>query len=157
MRFTGDEERRLDAITLEKTKLDAKFHGTTIDKLDQRKGMTSDLTKYQNEFHKKMSSFALRRLKLKKSTQESKRVALQKEFANFELRYFDVNAEYQLHYRYKGDTSENTKRIETRPLKRDTNVNYNLDSYRFLREGKKIRPSADTSSDSPADGTSTSK
>jgi hypothetical protein len=117
----------------------AKYHGTSTEKFHEREEFKSDLTRFQNEFHKKTSSFAQRRQRAKKNPK--KQTGIHKEWMAFNLGYFDVIRPYSHIYRHNGsETSDETKQLETRPYKRNSFSNFNLDSHHTLRQDKKFRP-----------------
>lgn len=65
----------------------------------------------------------------------------EKEHAHFEINYLDYVAQtHWIHCTPRSGTSDNTKEIETRQRKRDTTINTNLTSSRFLHTTQKMHP-----------------
>ncbi|CAB5196225.1 unnamed protein product [Rhizophagus irregularis] len=88
--------------------------------------MTKDLTDFQEHFDKKITPLIDRRSVLQNRITQRKNVyksnkqllQLEQELGHFQIDYFSVIDVRDSHYRYKGHTSEDTKRLELRPNKR---------------------------------------
>jgi hypothetical protein len=131
----------------------ANLHGTSAKRFHGREELKSDLTTFQNEFHKKMSSFAQRRQRAQKKPK--KQADIHKEWMAFNLNFFDVIQRYSHIYRSnRSETSEETKELEKRPHKRNSSSNFNLDSHYNSRQDKKFRPTIGSIDDSPTIGPS---
>ncbi|PKY63288.1 hypothetical protein RhiirA4_433081 [Rhizophagus irregularis] len=90
--------------------------------------MVNDLSAFQNHYHGKITALTDRQLflhdkiKRKKNIPKTSQqlVKLEKELAKFKLDYSSVKDDRDSHHRYKGHTSDDTKKLELRPNKRIT-------------------------------------
>ncbi|CAB4493633.1 unnamed protein product [Rhizophagus irregularis] len=107
--------------------------------------MVSDLTYFQNHFHKQISKLTDRRQLLQTNLDNNKYVSkntkrleqLELEFDQFKIDYHSVIDTRAVHHRLKGDTSDDTKELEFRPNKRSDNMS--LDNARQMGPVKKLR------------------
>ncbi|PKK61138.1 hypothetical protein RhiirC2_856438 [Rhizophagus irregularis] len=99
----------------------AKLWGTSVNRIDYREGLVDDLTGFQNHYHEKITKVASKR---------------QAKLSSNYRDYMD-QLTYEPNYRYKGDTSDDTRLLELRPRKRPTNTVTTLD--RSSDSVKKLR------------------
>ncbi|CAB4438313.1 unnamed protein product [Rhizophagus irregularis] len=106
----------------------AKLWGTSANSIEYRERMVKDLSTFQDHYHEKITTLTDRQLFLQDKIKQGKSVyktnkqlvKLEKELAQFNIKYFSVIDEFASHYRYKGHTSDDTKELEFRPNKRNT-------------------------------------
>ncbi|CAB5145118.1 unnamed protein product [Rhizophagus irregularis] len=113
----------------------AKLWGTSSNSIEYREEMTKDLTKFQEHYHKKITPLIERRAVLENRIKQGKNVyktnkqlfQLEQELGVFKIDYFSVMDDNAYHYRYKGHTSDDTKKLELRPHKRPPIPHTNTD------------------------------
>ncbi|POG80528.1 hypothetical protein GLOIN_2v1764372 [Rhizophagus irregularis DAOM 181602=DAOM 197198] len=123
----------------------AKLWGTSSNSIEYREEMTKDLTNFQEHFHKKITTLTDRRTVLQNRIKQGKSVyksnkqllQLEQELGLFKIDYFSVMDDNAYHYRYKGHTSDDTKKLEFRPHKRPPTSSTNTD--RHVTHIKKLR------------------
>ncbi|PKY49226.1 hypothetical protein RhiirA4_465106 [Rhizophagus irregularis] len=167
----AQEEHRIkrEKIFLEnetRKKAYALYHGTSPKHVDFRHQTTSILTVWCNEFHNNLVN--PRTLPVPKKKKKKKQ-SLKTEMDSFLINYPGVitMAEYQsfnsrtLIKNHMGEliplhpyTSDDTKELEKRPLKRDVNQNHNLRSFQDI--SKWVRLDSTLASDSEQAGSSNS-
>ncbi|GBC34399.2 hypothetical protein GLOIN_2v1846320 [Rhizophagus irregularis DAOM 181602=DAOM 197198] len=123
----------------------AKLWGTSSNSIEYREAVTKDLTDFQEHFHKKITPLTDRRTVLQNRIKQGKNVyksnkqllQLEQELGLFQINYFSVMDDNAYHYRYKGHTSDDTKKLELRPNKRPPALPTNKD--RPIIHIKKLR------------------
>ncbi|PKK65750.1 hypothetical protein RhiirC2_785698, partial [Rhizophagus irregularis] len=113
------EQLRIDKLT-EK----ARFWGTSTNSVDYREGLVDDLTNYQNHYHEHMNtSLRDNNIDVNENDSKTKRNKRKKKSRHPGDYYSFMDARtYAPFYRYKGNTSDDTRILELRPKKRPTNL-----------------------------------
>ncbi|PKY58076.1 hypothetical protein RhiirA4_479675 [Rhizophagus irregularis] len=155
----AQDETRKKALAL--------YHGTSPKHVDLRHQTTSVLTAWCNEFHTNLSN--PRTLPVPKKKKQKKKQSLKTEIDSFLINFPGVitMAEFQnfnsrtLVRNHLGElipmhpyTSDDTKELESRPLKRDVDHNSNIHSYQDI--SKRSRLDSTLASDSEQAGLSNS-
>ncbi|PKK71992.1 hypothetical protein RhiirC2_710696 [Rhizophagus irregularis] len=115
----ANEQLRIDKLA-EK----ARYWGTSTNSVDYREGLVDDLTNYQNHYHEYMSiSHRDSNIDTNENDSKKKRNKHKKKsrFPSDYYSFMDART-YAPFYRYKGNTSDDTRILELRPKKRPTNL-----------------------------------
>ncbi|PKB95797.1 hypothetical protein RhiirA5_436016 [Rhizophagus irregularis] len=99
----------------------AKWLSTSLNKSEEHQGLTDDLTKFHDIYHTRMTSFTNKRKKIKDPAKLAKLESAYEEFVS-EFSFLTFINPILPQYRYKGDTSDDTKSIESRSNKRDVST-----------------------------------